>query len=180
MKSAVVYQGLFLIAFGLYVQERLSKRPEKAGAVVKAGARTESAPRQDETGLVSLVQVYRDFQSIPAVRASLSGLKLSQNSSEVSLVLESDELYRTHAVEVEPVWHSTLDEIGTRIYSKLGSDFEMRIEVDGDRSSERAGWVLGYFENHFQAKPDRKIQTVGHWGDLKAPRIMFRVTKLSN
>lgn len=168
MKSSILYQGLFLMAFALYVQAKNAHAPS-AFAPQIASVPTSSSGGEPEKFLLplSLDLLQRELRMIPALRAGVEGLRLGSSSDGVMVSIRSPDLYRRNSDAVESAWLPTLDQLGGPVYSTLDPELELRIRVYGENSREKGVWILQYFENHFQSekKKDAAVENVSRGGE---------------
>ena len=179
VKSGVIYQGLFLIAFALYAegQRRVFRSEVQTNDSIPVGVKTES-----RTHRPFLAKLEEDLRLIPVFQGKLEGFTLEVLDQGVLMTLESDELFRAHAISVDSSWFSTLEQIGAKVYSNPDPDALLEIEVSGEAGSpekdlglKRAGWIQAYFQSHFQEKKERAVRL--RQGDLvpRGNRICFRI-----
>ncbi len=166
LKSTALYQGLFLLAFGLYAHERFQAQ----GSVAPKKVDAEVISPSSEPGLHAIELLYRDLKNTPAFQTPIDGLRLKQTGSRISIILQSDELYSGEGVAIEETWHPVLDRIAESVFPKLGDAFQVRIQgfkEVGDESggvsafkqesayalaTSRAEWLIQYFETKFQTR----------------------------
>jgi hypothetical protein len=166
LKNTALYQGLFLLAFGLYASERLQARE----SIVLKKTEAEIVSLSTEPGLRAIEILYRDLKSTPLFQTPIDGLRLKQTGSRISIILQSDELYSGENIAIEETWHPVLDRIAESVFPKLGEGFQVRIQGFkelGDESggvsafrqesayalaTSRAEWLIHYFETKVQTR----------------------------
>ncbi len=153
-RGLAVYQGLFLIMFALYSVEK--KRSFKSVTTHSEG---DSVVSLEEVPTRSLEELYRKLKKLPFFEKPLDGIRVIRQKSSILIVLESDELYRSGSeIEISDTWYPTLDKIAESLFPLLKNRFRVTFigyaneEGQSARfSSERAEWVLRYFEKDFRA-----------------------------
>jgi hypothetical protein len=148
VNQTAIYQGLFLLAFGLYANATRSPRKEAVAA-------PESRPRVDiekrsESQNDPLQDLYGELERIPVFQGKIEGVGLKISGDSILIEIQSDELYRPGGVEVEPVWHSSLIQIGQELYSELDPSLALEITGFGPLGESRAKWLSEYFKSQFQ------------------------------
>jgi len=167
-RDTPIYQGLFLMALGLYASAPQAKRESEvtqAPAVEAPQERTQESP---------LGHLFKELKGIPVFEGGVQGVTLELHEGQIVINLESDELYRKGAIEVEAVWHATLDQIGSEIYSQLDPRFELEITGFGSEAEERARWILKYFRSQFQSGSTTRVRLFALESG-PGQRIRFRI-----
>ena len=177
-KQTVVYQGLFLIALGLYAQERNSAHPfliQKETAPSLVAADIPSSPELDT--------IYKRLKNSPVFSTPIDGLTLTKNVRTIRIDLQSEEIYRSGEIAVEETWLPVLDQIGNALFEggepKADLLFAGNSQEEKDAfttSSTRAEWLLHYFNRKYQLRLDQKKYRVLGEGLAKSPRISIVLT----
>ena len=171
----VIYQGLFLMAFGLYANATRSPGNKAVPAPESRPRDTleKRAASQDEP----LQELYDDLQRIPVFQGKIEGVELEVSGDSILIEIRSEELYRPASVEVEPVWHSTLIQIGQELYSELDPGLALEITGFGPLGESRAKWLSEYFKSQFQRPKVSSVRLFVVDEQLTPDRIRLRVVR---
>jgi hypothetical protein len=177
MKLVTVYQGLFLIAFALYASER--NRIHRVLSVPS------SPEHQELTEIQSpeLRSLYQKLKVAPVFSTTIDGVSLSHSLEEIKIQLKSEELYQGDETAIEETWLPVLDQIGNVLFAgssdapKFGIVFSSNAPFEKDAfsfSSQRAEWVLRYFNRKFPLRLDQgtyRVTGMGKTTDSKGKTI---------
>jgi hypothetical protein len=182
MKSSVLYQGLFLIAFALYADSRLHKTDtaDSNGATGPYSTLSTHATRLP----LALDLLRQELALIPIFRAKVPGVSLSILDEQVLIAFEGEDLYREGGVEIEAVWTSALEQIGTVVYQHLDPALELAIVGFGDGADQdgvtqgelRAKWIEHFFASQGEGgdRPKVKVRNGGKGSGV--PRFELKVS----
>jgi hypothetical protein len=147
VNRSAVYQGLFLLAFGLYAN---ATRSSKIQAVPAPESRPVIPIERRSDSNDPLQDLYEELERIPVFQGKIEGVELKFSGDSILIEIQNDELYRPDSIEVEPVWHSSLIQIGQELYSELESGLSLEITGFGPLGEGRAKWLSEYFKSQFQ------------------------------
>jgi hypothetical protein len=172
-KQTAIYQGLFLIALGLYAQERNSAHPvliQKETIPSLAAADIPSSPELDA--------IYKKIKISPVFARPIDGLTLSKSARTIRIDLQSDEIYKSGEIAVEETWLPVLDQIGSAIFT--GMELKADVMFVGTAQEEkdafmtsgaRGEWLLHYFNRKYQLRLDQTKYRVLASGFTQIPRL---------
>jgi hypothetical protein len=153
-KQTTLYQGLFLIAFALYANERNQAHPILIQKIADTTPVEISLPAEVDS-------LYQKLKASPLFATPIDGVTLIKGKQDVRVQLKSDELYRNDEIAMEETWLPVLDQVGTLLFQegepKCALTFSSNSSVDHDEfsiSSQRAEWVLHYLNRKFQFRLD--------------------------
>ena len=182
MKNTAVYQGLFLMAIGLYAEERSQKhektiivQKESTPAVAEVTPELPSAPELDS--------IYKKLKIAPVFRTAIDGVTLSKSPRTLRIRMKSEELYREGEIAMEETWLSVLDQIGNALFEtgepKADLTFASNASSTEKNSlliaSQRGDWVLRYLNRKYRFRLDRghyRIMGLGRNIDAETGRIV--------
>jgi flagellar motor protein MotB len=173
MKQTVVYQGLFLIAFALYANERNQAHP----VVIQKEIAEPSAPGEIPAA-PELVALYQKLKIASVFTTPIDGVSLTSAPRALSIRIQSDELYPDGSeVAVEETWQPVLDQIGDALFAAgeptVDLIFSVSTTLEKDAftvSSARANWVLRYLERKYRFRVDQGKYRVTGLGTTESPR----------
>jgi|GEM_PF-3094706 len=185
MRSAALYQGLFLIALALYADAKLHPAvPAGEGAALRpapSSAGEESAERLP----LALDLLKQELEQMPVFKAKIPGIRFEARREQVQIEFESRDLYRENAVDVDAIWHKALEQIGIAVYGHL--DPALTLEITGygspgegrepGQGELRARWMEQFFEARFggTGKARVKLKDGGNPAEGRQ-RLEFRCT----
>ncbi len=171
VRGVAVYQGLFLMVFGLYA----SKVP--VSSILKVSAPPSQVLQSGETPIMDpILKVNQELEKIPVFQGKIEGVELKASGRSLQIEIRSEDLYRPGAIEIEPVWHSSLIQIGQEVYSELDPVLQLEITGFGALGESRAKWLSGYFKNQFQGRKNTLIRLFVVDGETGTDRIRLRVS----
>ena len=177
VNRSAVYQGLFLLAFGLYANATRSPRNEavpapesRPGAPIEKRSQSQDDPLQD---------LYEELERIPVFQGKIEGVELKFSGDSILIEIQNDELYRPDSIEVEPVWHSSLIQIGQELYSELEAGLSLEITGFGPLGESRAKWLSEYFKSQFQRPKVSSVRLFVVDEQRLPERIRLRVVRKS-
>jgi hypothetical protein len=165
LKHSVIFQGLFLMAFGLFASERM--RAKTPSATVKMAESSESNPNPDAHALDVL---YRMLLKSEAFRTPVSGLRIRLAPGKVVISLQNEELYSGDSVALDETVQPVLDRIASSLLPLLAPEFQVRVQafIEGateehgvsafkqetaySLATKRAEWLLHYLETRHQSR----------------------------
>jgi hypothetical protein len=177
-KQTAIYQGLFLIALGLYAQERNSAHPiliQKETTPSLAAADIPSSPELDA--------IYKKIKISPVFSSPIDGVTLSKTARAIRIDLQSEEIYKSGEIAVEETWLPVLDQIGSAIFS--GGDLKADVIFAGTAQEEkdafmtsgaRGEWLLHYFNRKYQLRLDQAKYRVLAAGFKQIPSLSIVLT----
>jgi hypothetical protein len=182
MKSSVLYQGLFLIAFALYADSRMHATGTTG---TSGGSGTYSSLSTHATHLPLALDLLRqELAQIPIFRAKVPGVTLSILDEQVLIAFEGDDLYREGATEVEAIWASALEQIGSAVYQHLDPALQLTIVgfgtgMDQEGSSQgtlRAKWIEHFFGSRSDGGEKPKVTVLDGGKGAGVPRFELKVS----
>ncbi|MBU6153549.1 MAG: hypothetical protein KGP28_04535 [Bdellovibrionales bacterium] len=175
VRSSSLYQGLFLLAFGLYANS--ARSPEKQSATL--GTPDSETPRKGASRNDALEELYSRLEAIPVFQGRVDGVELKLMDSAIFIELQSADLYRPGSEEIEAAWHSSMVQIGHEVYSRLDPSLELEITGFGSLGEGRAKWLKAYFQNQFQGTKSGAVKLLVVDGVEASDRIRLRIARKS-
>ncbi len=170
-QNAVIYQGLFLIAFALYAKEQNESHPiviQKETVI----AQPEITPTRPESQTLSAL--YQELKSKEVFQTPVDGVKLTQLGTAIQVSLQSDELYRDGEAAIEETWYPMIDQIGSALFPRVDQSFKVSFVGYANSlneresrsaafqqspylfSASRAEWLFRYYDSHFHLKSEQR------------------------
>ena len=182
MKSAVLYQGLFLIAFALYAETKIHASGE-AGLGQPTGAYSSLSTHATRLPL-ALDLLRQELAQMPIFRAKIPGVVLSILDEQVLIAFEGDDLYREGSVEVGEIWISALEQIGVAVYQHLDPSLELSIVGFGSGADQngltqgelRAKWIGNFFASRHESGALPKMKVLDGGKGSGVPRFELKVS----
>ncbi len=167
--SPGIYQGLFLLSFGLYASVGTS--PEIPTQEPGSLSSPEEIRGDPLTGL------YLRLRKVPVFQGKVEGVELGRREDSLLIELQASDLYGVDSEEIETAWHSTLIQIGHEVYSRLDPGLVLEITGFGPLGESRAKWLSGFFRNEFQGSKSAAIRLFVVDDTENSGRIRMRVLK---